>query len=135
MTASTNPRRHYDASDLKAVTDATGEWASNWDDVLHYLEGPAKSHPELSEQEISELVFDINVLKSNNIAFTSNYREIWNQLDGGLSNRNDELDAEARGSVTASSRVDDIMHRLESKEYQEMAERLARSRDLGWDRE
>lgn len=126
MSANINPQRSYDVNDLKVVMENTRSWASSWDDVLHYLDGSVDRHRQLSSDAADELSSDIRSLKRDNVRFTSNYREIWNQLDVARKADNDSPPA------TASSRVADVMSRLESREYRELSAQLARERNARW---
>jgi hypothetical protein len=107
----------------------------NWDDVLLYLESPKERQADFTQQKVADLSSDIQVLKEDNVRFTPDYREMWNELDRIMS-RSESTDA-ARDDApkSASSRVNDVMRRLASREYQELAAQHARERDSSWKRD
>jgi len=132
-----NPtERTYHPSDVKELMANTGGWARNWDDVLRYLENPSAKDAVLSKKEVPQLIEDVRHLKEDNMNFTTDYRKVWQELTGErpadvLSQERDaagidQLAADSdgiasAGTDTASSRVLDILQRVQSAEYREMA--------------
>lgn len=154
--------RAYDASDLKELLDNTGGWARNWDDVLRYLEGPAEKDADFSGKEVPQLIEDVRHLRDDKIHFTTDYREVWNALTGENTDdlpppegvkkpqtnpveledkylRGLDFPAGKRQVVEhaekrkAPSRVLDVLQRVESKEYREMAGLIESAGDASWD--
>ncbi len=115
--------RGYDASLLKQLFERTGSWARNWDDVLRYLEDPVATFTT------PELIDDVRHLKDDNIHFTTDYRKMWQELTGeniGNVPAPETLDDDP--AARASSRMLDVLRRVESREYREMAQRMASGR-------
>ncbi|HEX7030255.1 MAG TPA: DUF2795 domain-containing protein [Gammaproteobacteria bacterium] len=154
--------REYDASDLKELMDNTAGWAKNWHDVLRYLEGPAEKDADFSKREVPQLIEDVRHLKEHRVKFMTDYREMWKELTGedvsGLAPPRKmkqpqanpveledkylrDVDFPASKSEVihaaekekAPSRVLDVLHRVQSKEYREMAELLESAGDAAWD--
>lgn len=154
--------REYDASDLKELMDNTAGWATNWHDVLRYLEGPAEKDADFSKKEVPQLIEDMRHLEEHKIEFMTDYRDVWKELTGQDASdlppprekrtpatnpveledkylRDVDFPADKSDVVHAAegrkapSRVLDVLHRVESKEYKEMAELLESTGDVAWD--
>lgn len=118
--------RHYPATHLKRLMDSMNGQARTWDDVLDYLQNPAKAGANLPGDELPELINDVRHLKEDNVHFTTDYREMWKELTG------EPIENQPR-EPAASSRVLDVLRRVESKEYKAMASRMNGSDDdAGW---
>lgn len=154
--------REYDASDLKELMDNTAGWARNWHDVLRYLEGPAEKDADFSKKEVPQLIEDIRHLKEHDTKFNTDYRDIWKELTGENighlppprekkkpQTNPVELEDKYLGDLEfpadkaevihaaeerkAPSRVLDVLQRVQSREYKEMAELLESTGDVSWD--
>lgn len=154
--------REYAASDLKQLMDNTAAWAKNWQDVLRYLEGPAQKDANFSKKEIPQLIADVRHLDVHNVDYMTDYRLIWKELTGEDASHlpapreketpqtnpveleekylNDvDFPADKADIINAAeenktpSRVLDVLHRVQSKEYKEMAELLESTGDVAWD--
>ncbi|HEX7046347.1 MAG TPA: DUF2795 domain-containing protein [Gammaproteobacteria bacterium] len=154
--------REYDASDIKELMDNTAGWAKNWHDVLRYLEGPAEKDADFSKKEVPQLIEDIRHLDNHNVDFMTDYRKIWKELTGEDASHlpeprekeqpqtnpveledkylNDvDFPADKADVIHAAeenktpSRVLDVLHRVQSKEYKDMAELLESTGDVAWD--
>lgn len=119
--------RHYGATHLKQLMDNIDGQARNWDDVLDYLQNPAQARANLPERELPEMIEDVRQLKQDNVHFTTDYRTLWKELTGEPADNLSESPTR-----NASSRVLDVLRRVESKEYKEMSARLDASGDSAW---
>lgn len=120
------PERAYTALHLKQLMDETGSWARSWDDILRYLHDAA----EAGKLTMPQLTDDVRHLKGDNVHFTTDYRRMWQALTGeNLPAPPDATDEDSK----ASSRVLDVLRRVESKEYREMSRRMASSGGAAWD--
>lgn len=155
-------QRKYDASDLKELMDNTGGWARDWDDVLRYLHGPAGKDADFSKEEVPQLIHDVESLKKDHVHFTSDYRKVWKELTGESTDdlqppegvrtpKTNPVELEDRylrdldfpagkndvvkqaEKKKAPSRVLDVLQRVESKEYKEMAQLMESVGDVSWD--
>lgn len=154
--------RAYDASDIRELMDNTGGWARNWDDVLRYLEGPAEKDSDFSKKEVPQLIEDVKTLKQEHAEFSTDYRTVWKELTGETADdlpppegvtktqinpveledkylRGLDFPAKKHDVVEqaeqkkAPSRVLDVLQRVESKEYREMAQLMESVGDVSWD--
>lgn len=142
MIASTQRPRAYTVADLKHVLHEVD--ADSWNDVIDYLQQETIAGTALSRESAAEMTSDMKTLKNDGQPFTTDYRRVWQELTGEQVNgavlqpadtELDRNDGHADGSATSSSRVRDLLHRLESKEYQQMASDLQRFGDRGWKRD
>lgn len=123
--------RMYEPSDVKVLMEKIGSRANSWDDVLHYLDGPAKAETGLSSVETQQLADDLRELQRDGGNFTTDYREVWRELSESRHHDADRYagtaSAGGNGSVDGakpgdpSSRVMDVLRRVQSREYREMA--------------
>lgn len=121
--------RRYEPSDVKVLMEKIGSRADNWGDVLRYLDGPAQSETGLSYIEVQQLADDMRELKRNSRRFTTDYREIWRELsdlrsaEAAAGEQPSPAKADGRGDSASdpSSRVMDVLRRVQSREYREMA--------------
>ncbi|HEX6929687.1 MAG TPA: hypothetical protein VF267_10575 [Gammaproteobacteria bacterium] len=149
MAARQTRNRDYDLSDLRTLMDGGARPARNWDDVLHGLESPVNGKP------VTQLYADVRHLRDSGMSFTGDYREIWKELTGENTShlsaprqtaaprqtnagesRNaltDENDGIHRAASNPSSRVLDVLQRVKSKEYRDMAG-LGSSGATAWNR-
>lgn len=145
--------RLYDIKDLRAVLGAPGQ--ENWSDVLKRMQARQfRETAGLSKKAVAQLSDDIRHLEETRAPFTTDYRGLWKELTGAEAteppaanpaNLEDRIpgdvesfdeeevihDAENR---QASSRVLDVLRRVESKEYKEMAELIESTGEAGWER-
>ena len=120
-------QRSYSPSDVRTLMENTGSWARSWDDVLYYLEG-ARS----GATDVPALVDDVRHLKEERIGFTTDYRVVWQELTGENASHlppSEPDPSTARSAGNASSRVIDVLQRVQSREYQEMAGLTRHSRN------
>lgn len=136
--------RDYDASDLKTLMDdAAARRAGSWREVLASLDEPDAPFPKKALTQLRE---DIRHLEEHGVPFTGDYRRLWTELTGKDSSDlpppdrqvpagADEPHAEAATTESrkTGSRVLDVLQRVESREYREMAERLEASGGAAWD--
>lgn len=122
--------RRYEPSDVKVLMEKIGDRATDWDDVLRYLDGPAKAETGLSPVEVRQLSDDLRELQQDNRQFTTDYREVWRELsetrneNSGRSVTATNTDQDVRSGAAPSdpsSRVMDVLRRVQSREYREMA--------------
>lgn len=122
--------RTYEPSDVKVLMEKIGSRANSWDDVLRYLDGPAKADTGLSQSEVQQLADDLRHLKRDERQFTTDYREVWRELSAARDQDAFQRHAaipgtEGRADSSAtrdpSSRVMDVLRRVQSREYREMA--------------
>ena len=122
------PGRAYTALHLKQLMDETGGWARSWDDVLRYLQDSGAS----GTLAMPQLADDVRHLKNDHVHFTTDYRRMWRAL---TAEDTEALPppATADENSKASSRVLDVLRRVESKEYREMSRRMTSSGGAAWD--
>lgn len=154
--------REFDASDLKELMDNAGGWARNWNDVLRYLEGPAVKDADFSRKEVPELIDDVKRLKEKGVDFTTDYRKVWHEMTGektedlpppegvrkpqvnpieledkflkGLDFPASKQDVIRHADKKrAPDRVREVLQRIDSKRYKEMAEVQEAVGDVTWD--
>lgn len=154
--------RPYDASDLKELMDNAGGWSKNWDDVLRYLHGPAERDADFAKDEVPALIEDIEDLKKRGFKFTTDYREIWQEITGeegkdlpppegvkkpptnpieledkylkGLEFPASKGDVVAKAKANdAPERVLDVLKGIEDEQYKDMAALLEAVGDETWD--
>lgn len=123
--------RMYEPSDVKVLMEKIGGRADSWDDVLHYLDGPAKTETGLSSVEVQQLADDMRDLKQDDRRFTTDYREVWRELSDarhhdagrykGIAHANGNGRVDGAEPSDPSSRVMDVLRRVQSREYREMA--------------
>lgn len=123
------PGRAYTALHLKQLMDETGNWARSWDDILRYLQDAGTD----SSLAIPQLADDVRDLKGNNASFTADYRRMWQALTGEDATALPAPAVTADEQSNASSRVLDVLRRVESKEYREMSRRMTSSGGSAWD--
>lgn len=121
------PERAYTALHLKQLMDETRSWARSWDDILRYLQDSATT----GTWTMPQLADDVRHLKNDNVRFTTDYRRMWQALTG--ENAEPHLTPATGEDSKASSRVLDVLRRVESKEYREMSRRMASSGGAAWD--
>lgn len=80
MTAICTPE--YNEHDLRELMNEVGEWASDWDDVLLYLQGPRERGSAIRLDRIAPMRRDIESLQDQQARFTRDYRKIWQRLTG-----------------------------------------------------
>ena len=133
--------RDYDASDLKTLMDDAARRAGSWREVLASLDEPDAPFPKEALPQLRE---DIRHLEEHAVPFTGDYRRLWTELTGKDSSdlpppdrqvpaAADEPHAATTESRKTGSRVLDVLQRVESREYREMAERLEASGGAAWD--
>lgn len=143
MTASTHRPRAYTISDLQHLMRNVGDRADSWDDVILSLQGKLESGSSLRKEASVELAADLETLQNQGQPFTTDYRAVWRELTGENVNgsafqasdnavHKDEHPYDIDGAASSSSRVLDLLHRLESKEYQQMTHDLERFGDRDW---
>lgn len=114
--------RMYEPSDVKVLMEKIGSRASSWDDVLRYLDGPAKAETGLSSLEVQQLADDVRDLKQDDRHFTTDYSEVWRELSEphGEAAALDRSPS-ATQHADPSARVMDVLRRVQSREYRELA--------------
>ena len=122
--------RMYEPSDVKVLMEKVGHRANSWDDVLRYLDGPAKAETGLTSNEVQQLSDDMRDLKLDGRRFTTDYREVWRELsdahneaaaDRHAAAAQHKPDDEHAAAPDPSARVMDVLRRVQSREYRELA--------------
>lgn len=117
--------RAYDLADVKALMENTRDRASRWDDLLHYLEGPSNRNADT--RKTFRLADDIRLVRNSGHEFTTDYRQVWEALTGEAPGE----DADLAATEPTPSRVHDILRRVQSREYRELAGLTGSNRPAG----
>lgn len=116
-------KRTYGESDIKVLMNNTSAWARDWDDLLHYLEDTGDV--ALNAVEVPRLIEDVKHLKEDDVRFTTDYRELWQELTGnGMADDARRPATGGRNSPAPQSRVQDVLRRVNSPEYRQMSASL-----------